>query len=399
MTETATQAPRLLPPPRRGRPVPGSVIGGLRERAARALRRATPALAVYTAVRVLVLLAVGVWAHRRGEGVWSLLASDWDSNWYVGIADHGYADALGTAVNANNLAFFPLYPVLIKVVAAFTPGSRATVGLALAVLSSYVAAWGIFAVGHRLYGRRVGVLLVFLWACLPVGLVQWMGYTESLFTAAVAWSLYALLTGRWIWAGALCSLAGLTRPTGVALAAAIGLCGLLALRRGLVWRVVCGALLAPLGWLGYVGWVGLRVGRWDGYFAVQKLWFNQVDGGAETLRRVHEILAVEPRPDLFLVMVTLTLFAAVALYGVCVAHRQPLPLLLFTGALLAIVLGSGGVYFPRARFLIPAFPLLLPLALALARASRRVRVFSVAGAVLVAAYGSGYMVLVWAGAP
>ena len=38
--------------------------------------------------------------------------------------------------------------------------------------------------------------------------------------------------------------------------------------------------------------------------------------------------------------------------------------------LLLVVLGSGGVYFPRARFLLPGFPLLLPLALALARARR-----------------------------
>ncbi|MZD10278.1 hypothetical protein GTW43_35155 [Streptomyces sp. SID5785] len=337
--------------------------------------------------------------HRQGHGVWETLATEWDSNWYLGIADHGYADRLGTAVNANNLAFFPLYPVLIKLVAAVTPGSRASVGLALAVAASYLAAWGIFAVGNRLHGRRTGVLLVFLWACLPVGLVQWMGYTESLFTAAVAWSLYAALTGRWIWAGALCALAGLTRPTGIALAAAIALCALPGLRRRFCPRVLCGALLAPLGWLGYVGWVGLRLGRWDGYFAVQKLWFNEVDGGAETLRQFREILTAQTRPELFLVMVTVSLIAAVVLFGLSVSDRQPLVLLLFTGALLAIVLGSGGVYFPRVRFLVPGFPLLLPPAVLLARVSRRSLVLAVGGAVLGAAYCGGYMALVWTGAP
>jgi hypothetical protein len=40
--------------------------------------------------------------------------------------------------------------VLIKAVAAVTPGSRATVGLLLAVGFSFVAAWGVFAVGDRL---------------------------------------------------------------------------------------------------------------------------------------------------------------------------------------------------------------------------------------------------------
>ena len=46
--------------------------------------------------------------HLRHHGVWPTLATSWDSGWYLGIADHGYADALGTQFNANNLAFFPL---------------------------------------------------------------------------------------------------------------------------------------------------------------------------------------------------------------------------------------------------------------------------------------------------
>ena len=104
--------------------------------------------------------------------------------------------------SANNLAFFPLYPVLVKAVAAVTPGTRASTGLGVAVVASLVAAWGVFAVGrpaarpprrhpaHRPVGR------------LPVGLVQWMGYTESLFTAFAAWALYAVLTERPLTGGA-----------------------------------------------------------------------------------------------------------------------------------------------------------------------------------------------------
>ncbi|MFE0739395.1 hypothetical protein ACFW2N_31365, partial [Streptomyces sp. NPDC058855] len=73
------------------------------------------------------------------------------------------------------------------------------------------------------------------------------------------------------------------------------------------------------------------------------------------------------------VMVTLTLLAAAVLFVLSVWDRQPFALLVFTGVLLVIVLGSAGVYFPRARFLLPAFPLLLPLALHLSRASARYR--------------------------
>ncbi|MEU6989715.1 hypothetical protein ABZ953_03510 [Streptomyces sp. NPDC046465] len=416
-SSTATAAPSRVPvpvPPSRG---PGSVArppAGFGGRVVRALRHASPALLAYAAVRTLGLLVLTEWAHREHRGVRHLLMRSWDCDWYLRIAAHGYAHTLGDRIDANNLAFFPLHPMLVRAGDTLFPWlPRGAAGLGVALVCSFLAAWGIFAVGDRLYGRRAGVVLAVLWGSLPVALVQWMGYTESLFTALTAWSLFAVLTGRYVWAGSLAALAGLTRPTGVALAAAVSVTALLSL-----WgrfsvprsphpslhpsphplRPVLGALLAPLGWLAYVAWVGLRLGRWDGYFAVQKLWRNDWDGGVETLRRMQGVLVVE-RPPLFLAMVTVTLLGAVVLFALSAGDRQPLPLLLFTGLLLLIVLGSSGVYFPRARFLLPGFPLLLPLAAALARARTRVMVTVLTvGALGSAAFG-GHMLLGWLGPP
>lgn len=413
------------------------------------LRRAGPALLGYAAVRLLGTLVLMKWAHLQRRGLWPLLADRWDSGWYLGIADHGYSYAFDeNGFNESNLAFFPLYPVVVKAVAGVTPGSRASVGVAVAVGCALLAAWGIFAVGERLYGARVGTVLAVLWGATPVAVVQWMGYTESLFTALVAWSLYAVLTDRWVTAGGLCLLAGLTRPTGLALVAAVCVSAVVALwrlrraavaeptqepasggppapapapapttdstpepapepspvptplaDRDRVRRIVLGALLAPLGWLAYVGWVGLRLGRADGYFAVQRQWDNQWDGGKETLRTLRDLLMYPSHPQLFLVVVALVLIVSVALFILCAGDRQPLPLLVFSAVLLLIVLGSGGVFFPRARFLLPGFPLLLPLALAIARAHRRVAVLALAGAALGSAYFGAYMSLVYGGPP
>ncbi|AYG80863.1 hypothetical protein DWB77_03001 [Streptomyces hundungensis] len=403
------------PPPatttvRRG-PVPGArrypaerVPGGrppVGERARTALRYAGPALLGHLAVRLLGVIVLARWTHLRHHGLWPVLAKSWDSNWYLGIAAHGYELTPPGTEEPSNLAFFPLYPVLVKAVAAVTPGSRASVALVLAVVFSLVAAGGVFAVGDRLHGRRTATVLTVLWAALPVGVVQWMGYTESLFTALTAWALYCALTGRWVWAGSLAALAGLTRPTGVAIAAAVSLTALAALVRArrLAWRPVLGGLLAPLGWCSYVAWVGLRVGRWDGYFAVQKLWANEWDGGAGTLREMRDLLVYANRPPLFLVVVTLVLLVSGALYVLSLADRQPLVLLVFTGALLLVVLGSGGVYFPRARFLLPGFPLLLPVALALSRARRTVTALVLGAAAVSSAWLGAYMLMVWPGPP
>ncbi|MGV9311531.1 glycosyltransferase family 39 protein [Streptomyces sp. NPDC003691] len=388
------------------RPPPGPGRGGspaARDRPLlRSLRAAAPALAGYLLVRLVGLAFLTRLAHAKGHGVWPTLATSWDSNWYLGIAAHGYAGELGTEVNANNLAFFPLYPLLIRAASAVLPGSRASAGLLLAVVCSFVAAWGVYAVGARLHGHRTGTLLAVLWGLLPVAAVQWLGYTESLFTALCAWSLYTALTGRWLAAGLLAALAGLTRPTGIALAAAVALTALLAARRARGRAralAVCGAVLAPAGWLGYVAWVGARVGRPDGYFAVQRLWKNEWDGGRATLLELRQQLIYEPRPQLFVLAVSACLVLAVVMYTLSLADRQPLVLLVFTGAMLVVVLGSAGVYFPRARFLLPAFPLLLPLALSLSRATRTRLVVVLASATLLSAWLGGYMLLVWPGPP
>ncbi|QGZ50628.1 hypothetical protein GPZ77_21660 [Streptomyces sp. QHH-9511] len=400
LTARPTVPASRRPPSPRGEGLPKRVRG--------TLRHAAPALLGYLAVRLLALAVLIRWTHLKGHGVWPLLATGWDSRWYLGIADDGYGFepeldpgpdfGPGASVGPRNLAFFPLYPALVKAVAAVTPGSRASVGLVLAVLCSLLAAWGIFAVGDRLYGRRVGTVLAVLWGSLPVAAVQWMGYTESLFTALAAWALYAAMDRRWAWAAGLAVAAGLTRPTGIAVAAAVTVAGLLAARRGSR-PALAAALVAPLGWLGYVGWVGLHLGRWDGYFAVQKAWSNEWDGGSVTLRklRVHLVYAEEPK--LFLVMVSLVLIVSAALFALCLADRQPVLLLVFSGVLLLVVLGSGGVYFPRARFLMPGFPLLLPLALAICRARRHAAALVLVGAALSSAWLGGHMLLVWHGPP
>ncbi|MFF9195253.1 hypothetical protein ACF09L_08605 [Streptomyces sp. NPDC014779] len=398
LTRRRTARLRRVPLPAAPPGEPGPASGGPRWRAA--LRHAAPALLGYLVVRLLGLLVLAHWAHLKGHGVWPALATSWDSRWYLAIADHGYAHEFHDRPTdpPRSLAFFPLYPALVRAVAAVTPGSAASAGLVLAVLCSFAAAWGVFAVGDRLRGRRAGTVLAVLWGATPVALVQWMGYTESLFTALAAWALYAVLSGRWAWAAGLAVGAGLTRPTGVAVAAAVAAAGLLAARRQ-GRAPLLAAVVAPLGWLGYVGWVGLRLRRWDGYFAVQRVWGNVWDGGAVTRDRLRQYLLYSAHPQFFLAVVSVVLLVAAALYLLCLADRQPLPLLVFTGVLLLVVLGSGGVYFPRARFLLPAFPLLLPLATAVARARIPAAAVVLGGAALSSAWLGAYMLLVWYGPP
>lgn len=261
-------------------------------------------------MRALGLLALAAWSAARDTNAYTLLTARWDALWYTRVAElgYGYEVRLPNGDVHSNLAFFPLLPWLERLLHAVTPLSYADAGFLVSLLASLAAAWGVFAVADHVYGRRAGVCAVLVWAVLPVGIVQSMAYSESLFTALAAWSLYAVLSGRWVTAGVLASLAGLTRPVGLAVVAAVWAAGVASFvrdreaptaetdpRRG-AWAAAArvapralGMLLAPLGAAGYVLWVGHHTGKGPlGYFDVQAGWRNGFDGGYAFARFVAD---------------------------------------------------------------------------------------------------------------
>ncbi|CCK31183.1 integral membrane protein [Streptomyces davaonensis JCM 4913] len=364
------------------------------------MRRVAPALLGYAAVRALGLLTLALWSAARDKTAYTLLTARWDSLWYTRVAElgYGYEVRLPNGDVHSNLAFFPLLPWLERLGAAISPLSAADAGFLVAVLASLAAAWGIFAVAEHVYGSRAAVCAVLLWAVLPVGIVQSMAYSESLFTALAAWSLYAVLTGRWLTAGSLALLAGLTRPVGLAVVAAVWAGGIAsfvrerssaptdgaqnAVRapspvggtpppRASATRRALGMLLAPLGAAGYVLWVGHDTGKGPlGYLDVQAGWRNGFDGGHAFARFVADKFTSIPSA-----LAGLALIAGVGLvvwlYVVCVRQGQPLPLLVYAGVVTALALCASSYFGSKPRLLMPAFPLLLPLALALARVRTR----------------------------
>ncbi|MER6071503.1 hypothetical protein ABT187_22170 [Streptomyces sp. NPDC001817] len=362
-------------------------------------------MGLFLGVRLTGVAVLALVAHIAGRHPLHLLGRSWDSVWYLGIAAHGYGHDLPSHDPGphSDLAFFPLYPALLRAVTALVPVSGGVAGLLISWAGAAVAAAGIHAVGSRLHGRATGVALVLVWGLLPHAVVLSMAYTEPVLTAFAAWSLYAVLAGNWVWAGALAAGAGLARPNGFAVAAAV-----LAAAGAEVWRrrgrvshrLWTGAALAPLGWTGYVLWVGRRKGDLlGGYFEVQRLWGSTFDFGQGSLQFVRAML-LHGSPFVF-PMVLVLVAAATVLYALLLLDRAPLPLLVFSGVLLLVALGGSGFFESKPRFLLPAFPLLLPLARGLARTARArpwhatVLVAALAGL----SYAYGAYLVVYAQAP
>lgn len=359
-----------------------------------AARLAWPAVALYAATRVLTLVVLAIWSRSTSESLGKVLG-DFDGVHYVLIADKGYDAVAG----GKEMALFPLYPMLVRGLGWVSPLSTVQNAVLISVVASLVAAWGIFAVGNHLADRRTGILLAGLWGVVPHALVQSMAYTESLFTALSAFALLALLRRNWVTAGVLTAVAGLTRPSAIALVGVVGLVALIAVvRRQDGWRPWVAGLTAPLGWLGYILWVGNQTGRIDGWFHIQKtIWRSSFDFGTSAFRVAKKTLSTASALDY--TVVTFVLVAAILLLALNVVDRLPWPLILYSALILISSIGASNYYNAKGRLILPAFLLLLPAARALARTqtAKAALIFTFLAATSVCF--AGYLAFIWTLSP
>ena len=157
--------------------------------------------------------------HRPGPSALEVWAR-WDSEWYLLIAERGYGadDAfLGLPVGyrrGDDAGFFPLYPMLVRGVAALGPST-----LCAGVLVSNLALLAALALlremtrrdhGEVIAGRAVWILLAF-----PTSFFLSAVYAESLLLATLLGAIALARAGRPLLAGSCAALCALSKPTGL----------------------------------------------------------------------------------------------------------------------------------------------------------------------------------------
>lgn len=213
-----------------------------------------PALAIFlwsrAAIWALAAAAALLFEHRLNpkRGAWDTarlhdlgtavdVLARWDSNWFLRIAEDGYAWPSATP------AFFPLYPTLTGLVGRALAGHY----VAAAVLVSLAAGACAFVLLHRLTELRVDAdaarrTVLFL-ALAPVSLFLGVAYSESLFLALAVGCFLAAERRSPGWAAVLAGLALLTRPQGIALLPALAV---LSWRLRASWTRTLGLLAVPV---------------------------------------------------------------------------------------------------------------------------------------------------------
>jgi hypothetical protein len=263
---------------------------------------------IFAGIRVLsVTIAAFVLQQGKfSDRHWSLVR--WmraaDGGHYLAIAAHGYTYPPGQLAHASVFSFFPAYPAAMTALARLPGVTLVGAGLAVTAIAGLAAAWGITTLGMKLTADpRISLLMVAVWAVAPSSTVLEMLYAEALFCALAVWALIALVDRRWLTAAGLTVAAGTVRSTAVALVAAVvvaaaaALVGMVRTRQRIAgwWRPLAAALLAPLGLLGFLGYVAMRTGRLDGWFWIENHTFHMdFDWGTSTLQVLKGIFLDSP---------------------------------------------------------------------------------------------------------
>lgn len=179
----------------------------------------------------------------------------WDSGWYFDIASRGY---YFRPEGQSSIAFFPLYPMLMRAAAWPFGGTDRAIwlaGIGISWLAFVLALLALHRLTERLCGdRQVARRAVLYLALFPFSIFFTRVYAESTFLLTSVLAVSRAHEGRWWRAGVWGALATLTRPNGILIGLPIGLMACRGCSSREVWRRLMALGLMPLALAGYCGY-------------------------------------------------------------------------------------------------------------------------------------------------
>ena len=309
----------------------------------------------------------GPWRGFPGN-LWLDGWARWDAGWYEHIATHGYVDQAVAPAGQRNLAFYPVYPLAMRVV-SFTGLSPLAAGILVSNLAFLAALVLLHRMARARFGAEAASRGILLLSVFPFSFYFSAAYSESLFLLLAVAALFLGERGHWAGASLCALLCGATRVPGLALAPALGLLyldrirfDLRKVRPDVLWLGL--SVFGPFVFYAYLHfqfgdpWLAFKATRvagwWQGGFSLKP-----VERAVRALRSIENV-----RTGQFPVLYDLNLLAAALSLGslVAVFRRQPLAWGVFSLLIVAAgVLQPGG----WGRYVLPAFPVFLAWAIAL----------------------------------
>lgn len=223
------------------------------------------------AIVVIAELAAVIVGQRPGahieESSHVLLAvwGRWDAVHYLDVATHGY--------EGTDVAFFPLFPALIRIFGALT-GNHLIAGLLISNACFFFGLLFLYKLLEHEFDRSAARRAIFYVSIFPSAVFFSAVYTESLFFMLTVASFYYMRERKWWLAGAIGFGAALTRSEGVLLMVPFAIEWYGSHREQLVagWRTLLAGALIPCGLFVYMAYLWVLRGDAMAFSHVQSHW-------------------------------------------------------------------------------------------------------------------------------
>jgi Mannosyltransferase (PIG-V) len=231
-------------------------------------------VAIWAAVLLVIVALQPAWFNepaetvRRPPGIGSFpgIWAQWDGQWFLHIAEHGYGGGGGPA-------FFPLYPGAVALLGRILGSQFVLAG----ILVSLAACLGSFRLLYCLAKTRLGSegarRAVLYLAIFPMALFLQSVYSESLYLVSTLAAFLFAERRRFLAAGVMGGLAMLTRAGGVALLPALALLAWRAPNRA---RSLAELAVAPLMFAAYPVLLWQQMGDPWGFLHAEETWHRHI---------------------------------------------------------------------------------------------------------------------------
>jgi hypothetical protein len=276
------------------------------------------------------------------------LHNRWDSYWYLDIAKNGYY--LRGESDISNVVFFPLYPLLVRLLGSAAGGNLVLSGWIVSCLFLVLAAGMLVRLTQEFHPDidplgAVAFLLVF-----PMAFFLNAVYSESLFLFLSLATVYYALKRNFLLACIWAALASATRVAGVFLIALVLVEFVQANSwRGLFSRRAWPLAVAPLGALAFFIYHWIEFGDFFLYLKAQTRYGRDftMESGDFSIRNA---------PDLANTLFDVFYGAAAVLLGVVALRRFRVSYGVYMLVSLGIALSSGTIL-GLARYALVLFPI------------------------------------------
>jgi len=138
----------------------------------------------------------------------------WDYGWYRNIAENGYTNFIPAPDSYDIKAFFPFYPLIIKLFGLLF-GSLDVSALIISRVSFVLALILLFKIVKVKFGEKDAKKTLILLCAFPFSFYFIAAYTESLFLLLTLLAFYFADKKRWIIAAFFAACASATKTIGV----------------------------------------------------------------------------------------------------------------------------------------------------------------------------------------